>query len=87
MKKQPIVEQLVTQSQRSLSDFGVAPASRFPSFSLSSNPCKSEATGRIKHVVYEHVEIASCHRHQSFMHGEDLCPFPVLLPLHAFSFF
>lgn len=64
-----------------------SPSFQVPLILSSSNPCKSKATGRIKHVVYEHVEIASCHRHQSFMHGEDLCPFPVLLPLHAFYFF
>lgn len=67
-------------------------------FSYSGKPdkCISTATGRIKHEGYEHVRIAFffffvlAQRHQSFTHGEDLCPFPLLfsflLPLHGFYF-
>lgn len=58
--------------------------------SYSGKPDKSisTATGRIKHVGYGYI-CSDCfflfvlpQRHQSFMHGEDLCPFPLL-----FSFF
>lgn len=57
-------------------------------FCLSCNPCKSEAPGGMKHVVYE--ACGGCilpQRHRPLMHGEDLSPFPVLFFLACiFSF-